>query len=219
MNVHVLSCGLVPYPNDDLVRDLQSSFAEDRLCEIRDTLFRESSVRTNAETFPATYDGRSLGNDNRLSSRQLSDLRSGLGRGRTLKMDVDTLVACKIILGRWLRPSEMTALFGERTRIVMQRYSLTGASGPRISHVIGRAGETLNRITREAGCVYIWFGKRAVVSVYGRTGAVLERARTLLNRHQAAFRGSPKMVVQPGTSSPRAVTLRSMYQVMNNRSK
>lgn len=200
--VHVLSCGLVPYPNDDLVRDLRCSVPQMRLCAIRDTLFADPSGN-------AGFDGRTLGNNNRLSARQVAALRLGLGDPQ---LDMDTLVACKIILGRWLRPSEMTALFGNAP-LVMQRYELTGASGARISHVIGRAGAILNRVTAKSGCLYIWFGKvrnRAVVSMYARTAVALERARKLLNRQ-----GSP-MVAEPGSEAPRKVTLRAMYQVISS---
>lgn len=216
--VSVLSCGMVPYPNQELVRGLeQNAFERGHLCSIRDMLFGSSDRSSGSY-----YDGRSLGDDRRLSPGQLAELRRMLS---TPPLNIDTLVACKIVLGRWLRPSEMAALFsGAKSRLVMQRFPLTGADDARVSFAIGRAGTTLNRVTSQSGCVFIWFGgtrDRPVVSVYARSVSALEKARAMLNQHQATFAGHPqgasnlvKMIAHPSETAPRSVTLKAVYQAM-----
>lgn len=232
-------CGVIPYPNPDIVDHLTCSVDRHVLCTIRDVLFDASSVRTNTESFPDVYDGRVLGDNNRLSPRQLGDLK-GLLKGSeayntdNLYFDMDTLVACKIVVGRWLRPSEMTAIFGYKAKLVTKRYTLQPADGDsevsldggdyRISYAIGRAGHTLNTITRDAKCLYIWFGTfggKAVMHVYARTAQALEKARFTINRHQSRFKGRGFDTNKLGFSvvankaQPKNVTLNALYKMMN----
>lgn len=236
-----VDCGRFPYPNNEIVSHLVCSIDRDILCRIRDILFDEIAVRNNASDFPDVYDGGVLGNNNRLSPRQLLDLKNMLEAAyeatrKSLRFDIDALVACKIVVGRWLRPSEMSALFGKNaSQLVTKRYAvsaegndtkvLTNGKDPRISYAIGRAGVTLNELTAKSRTIYIWFGMlkgQAHVYIYGRTAQSLEKARMLLNRHQSTFKGSGKgngqrqkgFHVEASVSAPRKVSLNAMYKML-----
>lgn len=233
------SCGRFPYPNNEIVSHLTCSIDRGILCQIRDTLFDEGSVKDNAVDFPSVYDGGVFGNNNRLSPRQLLDLKNMLNLAYAsthLRFDIDSLVACKIVVGRWLRPSEMAGLFGKNASgLVMKRYAIsaeddddevsTEGGDPRVSYAIGRAGATLNKVTAKSRTIYIWFGTirgKACVYIYGRVPQSLEKARMLLNKHQATFRSKGQGQAQHGfhveasAGAPRVISLGVMYKMLSS---
>lgn len=124
------------------------------------------------------------------------------------------LRAAKVVIGRWLRPSEMKPIFGDLS-IWRKRFYLTplgnsdpavfvgrdpesGRTNARVSYVIGKAGARLNYVTRKSGVLYIWFGVnaddgRAIVSIYadaadrGTAAVKMGRAAKLLAEMSGAF--------------------------------
>jgi hypothetical protein len=123
----------------------------------------------------------------RMNAKQLKELKELMEEKADLKPQLSAkyLRCCKVILGRWLRPSEAAALFGDATvfRQEFQAIKL-GEKDPdvflgharrsskkatssnntphyerdaRISHIIGKQGATLNFVTRRSSALYIWF--------------------------------------------------------------
>lgn len=230
-------CGKYPYPNDQLVSQLECTIHRAVLCRIRDILFDQNDVRDNALSFPQVFDGAELGNNNRLSPRQMKHLKEMLkvaysSINAALIFNIDALVACKIVLGRWLRPSEMTGLFGKTaSTLVMKRYNVTAEDSdtkvqmngrdPRISFAIGKGGSTLNDVTSRSKSIYIWFGniqKQVVALIYARKPQSLEQARTMINKQQSMFKG--KGLIKSGfkleanTGAPRQVSMSALYQLL-----
>lgn len=236
-SVRILRCGSVPYHRDgQLVRGLTASVDRDRLCSIRDEVFDAGAVAANAERFPSVYDGQHLVGNNRLSPRQAKTLRDQLAKTYevdTLKLTIEALVDCKIVLGRWLRPKEMVAVFGTNLKLVSKYYTLeahpddnavsTQGGDKRVSFAIGPSGTALNDITSQAGCIYLWLRmvrKSATLCVYARNLRALDSAQRLLNQQQKGFHdkdGQHGFRVLPNKTPPQLVTLLEIYKLLNKR--
>lgn len=215
---------MIPYPNPELIEHLRCSIDLDILCDIRDTLFSHSNAYGSEE-------GEGL----RLTRGQLRSLDNGLtsAYGHLPRFEMDALVACKIVVGRWLRPREMIALFeleGQDKSMYRKRFSLAEGKGDqkvnvssgrdeRISYAIGKAGNSLNRITKGSNSFYIWFNtinRQPTVVVYAQSSGSIEHARALINKHMAGFKG--RGVNKKGFSvrfkggEPDRVSLHAMYK-------
>lgn len=211
----------VPYANPELIDGLHSSASRSSLCALRNKLFEgainstDSVVIAGRKRMP-DYSGTTLGDDNRLSNRQIIILREGLVKlySRHVTsfptLDIDTLVSCKIVVGRWLRPAEMKAVFGKHVALYFKRFVLmehksdprvdTGGDNARVGFAIGRNGSALNNITARSGCMYLWLkppsraGARATLIAYARGESLhkatvsLEKAAMLLSKQQSYFR-------------------------------
>jgi hypothetical protein len=177
---------------------------------------REISVETFCNIRASLFlDAGKVGNS-KMTPLQVSTLKKLLSSEAGLKpqLSMDYLKACKLVLGRWLRPSEMLAVFGKAIKIFRQRFYLrklaredsnvhvgrapSGEFNSRVSYLIGASGARLNGITRKSGALYIWLGppgKRAVLSVYAKApsteGArgIIEKAARMINGALRAFEG------------------------------
>lgn len=166
--VSVVSCGRVGQVG---------RFGRQRLCEIRDKLV-VSGGRIHTK----------------LSTGHLQDLKR-LMSSPPLKMD--TLVACKIILGRWPKPSEMAGLFGGTTPLFRQKFHIRNFS-------------MVRSVSAQAGCLFCTVGPTAglpvsvPVSLYARSTQALERARRLLLDNRRKQDMAP----------PSEVTFRALYRAI-----
>ena len=151
-----------------------------------------------------------LDRSDKMNGQQASILRDGLERdvGLPGTMDLKYLKCAKYVLGRWPRPSEMKVMF-PNDKIWRQRFVLTAldptdptpsmdGSNTRISHAIGRAGSSLNRITQVSHVCYIWFGpyrknKSVVAAIYASgkrpedASKHIVQAQRLINQHSKRF--------------------------------
>lgn len=158
-------------------------------------------------------DIRVLEKGGRLSAGQVKALRAGLEEEAGLEPDLNLtyLKACKYVLGRWPRPSEMKGLFGPNTKVFRQRFDMvalsdddpkvsasTMRSNARVSHAIGPAGRDLNRVTTASEVCYVWFGPfggRVIAMIYASAVSAQEararigKAQRLINQHSAKFEG------------------------------
>lgn len=187
-------------------------------------------LRTSADRGRMCELAEALGGvDTRLTAGQLADLKAGLRRefGGEYGLTLDVLAAAKLAVCRWPRPSEMKALFDD-PRILRRRIQLQGVEGdgdrdPRVSHLIGRGGTTLQDITRRSGCVYIWikaYRGRPVALAYGTSHEALARAARLMAKAAATWRprgdsepDAPlqvRIVAKPGYTAA-AIDLKKMY--------
>lgn len=242
-SIQILGCGKVPYPEGGrFVQDLRSTNARSRLCAIRDHLFKASSVAGNATTAQDVYDGQHVTDTTKLSPRQAKTLQDELAvtRGmKTLPISIESLVDCKIVLGRWLRPSEMSAVFGANVSLVSKFYDLEarGKDGKvvisekddRVTSALGPGGATLNKMTLDADCIYMsldMIKHKATLSVFARSVKALDTAARLLDLQQKNYRSDPKLGfgpadgpmgfrVVPNKSAPRTVTHQELFKVLN----
>jgi hypothetical protein len=151
------------------------------------------------------------GRNQRLNADQVAELEDLMKRivGLQPEMTLAYLKACKVVLGRWLRPSEMVALFDAdaiyRQRFIVEKLDSAdeevwvgendeGKYNSRVSYVIGGLGRTLNSVTLRSGTIYIWFNRmgragagKVVANIYthGRNVADAKRriakARAMIN--------------------------------------
>lgn len=224
------------------MQDLRSTNTRSRLCAIRDHLFNASLVAENATTAQDVYDGQHVTDTTKLSPRQAKTLRDELAvtRGmKTLPISIESLVDCKIVLGRWLRPLEMSTVFGANVTLVTKLYDLEARGkdakvvisekDDRVTAALGPRGATLNKMTLDADCIYMsldMIKHKATLSVFARSVKALDRASRLLDHQQQSYRSDSKkglgstdepmgFRVVPNKSVARTVTYQELFKLLN----
>jgi hypothetical protein len=145
-----------------------------------------------------------IGPSGRLTGEQVQKVKQGLidEFGENFAMNTDVLSAAKLSVCRFLRPSEMKAVFGDapilRRRIAVQGANGSGLGDPRVLHMIGRQGNTIQHLTRASGCFYMWIkpyrGQLALIA-YAKDAGALAKAAKLTNEHAAKWR--PRSAAEP----------------------
>lgn len=109
------------------------------------------------------------------------------------------LLDLSYVLGRWITPKELKAVYGDSMQLFSRLYRVENAKDgkeatiqvpqdPRISFMIGSQGHRLNGVIERSGCIFIYFHNQSTVAMFssGRdqsdAEARMQTAAAIMNR-------------------------------------
>jgi hypothetical protein len=114
---------------------------------------------------------------------------------------LDAMLDVRAFINRWLRPTEVKAVFGKDTRIFSRLFKIVEFDGheiipdedvhdndtvskntrdPRISFIIGKEGRVLTDIIRQSGCLHIWIQNHKAVTIYASGKTTIDAEKRIM---------------------------------------